>query len=197
MPERDLTRVAATSEDPPHVAAAPVPPESGWLGRAVDALGLVFAFCFLLSTAIILWEIVARYVFDAPTQWVHETTTFLCGISFIFGGLYALSHDRHIRVVLIYDAVRGRARRALDVVLSAVGLVTMIFFAFAAWDNAQKAVFAPTGAVRLQTSGSAWNPPFPALVKVFLLVVIVVMAAQFVVHIVNHARGRGHGHGDD
>ena len=196
MSERDLIDVAATSEDPPHVAAAPVPPESGRLGRAVDALGLVFALCFVASTAIILWEIVARYVFDSPTQWVHETTTFLCGISFIFGGLYALSHDKHIRVVLIYDAVKGRTRQALDVVLSSIGLVTMIFFAFAAWDNAQKAVFTPGGAVRLQTSGSAWNPPYPALVKVFLLVVIVVMAAQFVVHIVNHVRGRGHSDGD-
>ncbi len=190
--DRDLqTDIAAASETPPHVMIEPVPRESGAFGRAVDALGVVFAFCFLVSTAIILWEIVARYVFNSPTSWVHETTTFLCGISFIFGGLYALSRDRHIRVVLIYDAVGPRAKRALNVVLSVVGLMTMIFFAIAAWQMMINATFTPQGDFRLETSGSAWNPAYPGLVKTFLFVVIVAMAVQFVVLIVNYARGRG------
>ena len=180
----------AASEAPPHVAAMPVPRASGRLGRAVDALGIVFAACFLASAAVILYEIVARYAFDAPTVWAHETTSFLCGIGFIFGGLYALSRDRHIRVVLIYDAVSPAARRWLDVALSVVGLVTMLFFAVASFSNVQSAVFTPQGEFRLETSGSAWNPPYPGLVKTFLLVVIVAMAVQFLVLILNHARGR-------
>ena len=181
----------AASEAPPHVAATPVPRASGRLGRAVDALGIVFAGCFLVSAGIILYEIVARYAFDAPTVWAHETTSFLCGIGFIFGGLYALSRDRHIRVVLVYDAVSPAARRWLDVALSAVGLITMLFFAVASFSNVRAAVFTPQGEFRLETSGSAWNPPYPGLVKTFLLVVIVAMAVQFLVLIVNHARGRG------
>ena len=190
------TDVRAASETPPlelapHVMAEPVPEASGRFGRAVDALGIVFALFFLASTAIILYEIVARYVFDAPTIWVHETTTFLCGVSFVFGGLYALARDRHIRVVLIYDAVSARGRRLLDVVISVIGLVTMLFFAYAAWANVTRAIFTPAGDFRLETSGSAWNPAYPGIVKLFLFVVIVAMAVQFVVLIANYARGRG------
>ena len=55
----------AASEAPPHVAATPVPPESGRIGRAVDALGIAFALLFVASAAIILYEIVARYAFGA------------------------------------------------------------------------------------------------------------------------------------
>ena len=183
----------AASEAPPDVAATPVPRVSGRLGRVVDAMGVAFAGCFLVSAGIILYEIVARYAFGAPTVWAHETTSFLCAIGFIFGGLYALSRDRHIRVVLLYDAVSSTARRWLDVALSAIGLVTMLFFAVASFSNVRSAVFTPQGEFRLETSGSAWNPPYPGIVKTFLFVVIVAMAVQFLVLIVNHARGRGDG----
>ena len=190
-------RLAATDEELPHATLAPVPREAGAYGRAVSALGSVFALAFLVVTAIILYEIVMRYAFNAPTIWVHETTSFLCGIGFVFGGLYALSTDKHIRVVLLYERVRGRAKRLLDMVLSAIGLVTMGFFAFAAWTTAEKAWFAPTGEFRLESTGSIFDPPYPALVKGFLLVVIVAMGVQFVILMVNHARGRTDGERPD
>ena len=186
------TELRATDEELPHTMLTGVPAASGRFGRAVDALGTVFALLFVVVTAIILFEIFMRYVFRAPTTWVHETTSFLTAIGFIFGGLYALAKDKHIRVVLIYDKVRGAARRALDVAISVIGLITVGFFAYAAWTTAQKAWFAPGGAFRLETTGSLFNAPYPALVKGFLLVVVLAMAVQFVVLIVNYARGRGY-----
>ena len=168
----------------------PKPPAiSGRFGRGVDVLGTVVATFFLISTVIVLYEIVSRYVFDAPTRWAHETTTFLCATGFLFGGLYALSHDKHIRVVLIYDAVSTRVRRWFDVVISIVGLAAVLFFSYAAWSTAQRAWFAPgTGGIRMETSGSAFDAPYPALIKGFLLIVVIAMAVQFVIHIVNTLR---------
>ena len=200
------TKVAAdaTSEDAPADVEAlahremPKPPAiSGRFGRAVDALGRVVATFFLISTGIVLYEIVSRYVFDAPTRWAHETTTFLCAVGFLFGGLYALSHDRHIRVVLIYEAVPDAVRRWFDVVISTVGLIAVLFFAYAAWATVQRSWFAAgSGQFKLETSGSAFNAPYPALIKGLLFAVVVAMAVQFVIHIVNtlraarRARGR-------
>lgn len=185
------TDLRAADEELPHTALGGVPAASGRFGRAVDALGIVFALLFVVVTAIIVFEIVMRYAFRTPTTWVHETTSFLTALGFIFGGLYALAKDKHIRVVLLYDRVRGGARRALDVAISVIGLVTVGFFAYAAWTTAQKAWFAPGGAFRLETTGSLFNAPYPALVKGFLLVVVLAMAVQFIVLIVNYARGRG------
>ena len=165
------------------------PAVSGRFGRVVHALGAVVATFFLISTGIVLYEIVSRYVFDAPTRWAHETTTFLCAIGFLFGGLYALSHDRHIRVVLIYEAVPEAVRRWFDVVISTVGLVAVLFFAYAAWATVKRSWFAPGGGgLKLETSGSAFDAPYPALIKGLLFVVVLAMAVQFVVHIVNTLR---------
>ena len=170
----------------------PKPPAiSGRFGRVIDKLGAVVATFFLISTVVVLFEIVSRYVFDAPTRWAHETTTFLCATGFLFGGLYALAHDKHIRVVLIYDAVSRNVRRWFDVVISVVGLASVLFFAYAAWATVQRSWFAAgTGRIKLETSGSAFDAPYPALLKMLLLVVVLAMAVQFVIHIVNALRRR-------
>ena len=190
----------ATSEGAATAVAAlahremPRPPAiSGRFGRAVDALGRVVATFFLISTGIVLYEIVSRYAFDAPTRWAHETTTFLCAVGFLYGGLHALAHDRHIRVVLIYEAVSEPVRRWFDVVISTIGLISVLFFAYAAWATVERSWFAAgSGALKLETSGSAFNAPYPALVKGLLFLVVVAMAVQFVIHIVNTLRAARH-----
>jgi hypothetical protein len=44
-----------------------------------------------------------------------------------------------------------------------------------------RAAFRPDGSFRLERSGSAWDPVYPGAMKVFLLVVLAVMAVQFAV----------------
>lgn len=164
-------------------------PEAGVIGRIIDRVGVVFAAGIVVSMAVLINEVVLRYLFNAPTIWAHETTIFLCGVAFIYGGLYCTARDRHIRVVLIYDALPPGARRALDVVISLICAASSAMFAYAAWLMVQRAAFRPDGSFRLERSGSAWDPVYPGLVKVFLLAVLTVMAVQFLVLAVNYARG--------
>lgn len=152
-----------------------------WLGQK---LSLIFAFVALIGC----YEVARRYIFNAPTFWVHETATFLGASLFIFGGLYALATDKHVRVVLIYDAVSERARCWLRLLHHLLGLAFSSMMIYAATTMARKAVFAPWGEIRLETSGSAWNPPFPALLKVMLLLAVVVLTVQFLLHLVRDLR---------
>jgi hypothetical protein len=54
---------------------------------------------------------------------------------------------------------------------------------------AMKAIYRPDGSFSLETSGSAWNPPTPALLKLFLLAVLLTMSVQFLILTINYARG--------
>ena len=199
MTKNELDReLDATSEDVQidlhsvmHREMPKPPASSGALGRMIDWLGAIVATFFLISTGVVLFEIVSRYVFDAPTRWAHETTTFLCAFGFLFGGLYALAHDKHIRVVLIYDAVSAAARRWFNIVIGLVGLVSVLFFSYAAWTTMTRAWFSPgTGELRLETTGSAFDAPYPAILKMVLLIVVLTMAVQFIVQIVNAFRSK-------
>ena len=163
-------------------------PVSGFLGRAVDKVSHVFALGFLLAMGILIFEIFMRHVFNSPTLWVHETTTFLSAIGFVFGGLYCAASDKHIRVVIFYDIVGPKMRKALDVAISIVCMIASGFFAWAAWLMVERAVITPTGDIHFETTGSAFNAPYPGFLKVFLLLILILLVVQFLVQAINYAR---------
>lgn len=175
--------IAAIGTPPSHI-----PPESGLMGRMVDRISYVFAAGIVISAAVLLYEVFMRYLLNSPTIWAHETTVFLCGLAFTFGGLYCTSRNSHIRVVLIYDVLPTGARRIFDIVISVISAVASGFFAYAAWHMVTRAVWAPSGDIRLETTGSAWSPPTPALIKIFIFVIMILLVVQFLILAVNYAR---------
>lgn len=176
--------MSAETEARDEPVAVPQDPLSAALAR----LGRPVALAFLFVVAATFYEVVARYVFNAPTFWAHETTTAVVGVCFAFGGAYCVATDRHIRVVLLYDAMGPRTRRVFDVIISTVCAAACALMAWAAWDLAFKAFFRPDGSFRLETSGSAWNPPTPAIVKAVLFVMLCLMTVQFALQAIRHAR---------
>ena len=185
MPNRN------THQEVPHEERVVVHDEAGQLGRWIDKGGILFAFGIVVAAAILLTEVFLRYVFNAPTFWAHETTTFLCGIAFLYGGLYCTARNSHIRVVLIYDSLSPYWRRMMNVVISVVSFIACLFFIYAATIMAEKALYTPQGDFRLERSGSAWNPPSPASLKVLLLIILVLMAVQFLILAYNHFKRLG------
>ncbi len=183
------------SETPQHLPL-PEPEEvqeqplvvSGLLGRLITKTSNVFALGFLLSMATLIYEIVMRHVFNSPTLWAHETTTFICAIGFVFGGLFCAARDKHIRVVILYDIVGPKMRKTLDVFISVVCMISSGFFAWAAWLMVERAAFTPTGDIHLETTGSAFNAPYPGVLQVFLLLTLIVLTVQFLVQAINYAR---------
>ncbi|MCB1882848.1 MAG: TRAP transporter small permease [Geminicoccaceae bacterium] len=176
--------LAATSEGTGATA-----PEAGAMGRIVDKCGYVFALGIVVAAAILLMEVFLRYFLNSPTIWAHETTVFLCAAAFVFGGLYCTCRNSHIRVVLVYDHLPPKARRVADIGISLVSAVAAAFFAYASYHMVKRAVITPAGTVRLETTGSAWSPPTPAFIKIFILFIMVLLVVQFLILAVNYARG--------
>lgn len=172
--------------EPNQSSREPVTALDRWIIRIGDVLSLFF----LVSAVIIVTEIVARYAFNSPTFWVHETTTLICALLFAYGGSYCVAKDKHIRIVLLYDLVPKPWKRWLDVLISSLCAVFALGLAWAGWQIVERAIFTPQGAFRMETSGSAWDPPFPAITKVFLFLMLCVMLLQFVLHIIADLRGK-------
>ena len=167
-------------------------PHAGILGRVVNAVGIIFALGILVSAGILVLEVFLRYVLNKPTIWAHETVIFLNAIAFLFGGLFVASRNKHIRVVLIYDWIAAPTRRIFDIWISLTCFAATAFFAWAAWQGVKRAVWTPSGDFRLDTSGSAWNPPTPGVLKVFLLFVLIIMAIQFLIFALSYISRKEH-----
>lgn len=162
----------------------------GGLDRLIVSIGHVLSLFFLVSAVIIVWEIIARYVFNSPTFWVHETTTLICALLFAYGGSHCIARDKHIRIVIFYDAASKAVRRWLDIVISVLCVIYSGGLAWAGWLVVEKSIFTPQGVFRMETSGSAWDPPFPAITKMFLFLMLTVMLVQFVLHLFANLQGR-------
>lgn len=158
------------------------------LDAGVNRIGKLFSVIIFVSMAISVFEVVCRYVFLSPTEWVHETTVLLIAIMFAFSGAFTFSRGRHIQVRALYDSLSERKRLALDAVNALLSLVYFVGLAFAAWTMFDRSIFDPTGSFVLERSGSAWNPPHPPFIKAAVLIAAVTMAAQAILHFVQNAR---------
>ena len=158
------------------------------LDRLIEASGKALAWAIFVAFAISVFEVISRYVFNAPTYWAHESTTFLIAAVFLVGGPVALAGNKHIRVRLIYDMVGPKGRKALDIFNC---LVAMLFFAGLGYAGAimsWKATHTPTGEIHLEGTGTSWNPPTPALLKIIILFCVIVMFVQSALHLIQVLR---------
>jgi len=163
------------------------------LDEWVDHVGRYVSWLFLVGVVISFLEVVMRYAFSAPTIWAHETTIMLVAVCFAYSGCYAMARDSHIRIGIIYNAVGPRGRRYLDILNAVLTLVFLLGIGYAAIAFTEKSWFAPTGELRLEGSGTAWNPVFPPLVKLVLLLCVALMAVQSVLHLLKAIKNKNGG----
>jgi TRAP-type mannitol/chloroaromatic compound transport system permease small subunit len=154
------------------------------LDATIINVGNWLSLLFIFTVFISFYEVVMRYAFDSPTIWVHETASFIGASLFVIGGLYAFAADKHVRVVLIYDVVSQRTRHYLNLVHHIIGITFSAFMTYGAYTLAKNAWFSPSGELRLNTSGSAWNPPFPALLKAIIVLAFCILTVQFLLHLI-------------
>lgn len=155
------------------------------LDQAIAKISELFSLLFIFTVIISFYEVLSRYVFNSPTIWVHETASFIGGSLFVIGGAYALATDKHVRVVLIYDAVSQKTKHYLNIFHHLAGMLFSGLLVYAAYQMVANSWFTPWGELRLETSGTAWNPPFPALLKGLILFTVCLMFIQFVLHLIN------------
>jgi TRAP-type mannitol/chloroaromatic compound transport system permease small subunit len=83
---------------------------SAWFGK-------VFAWCIVVMSVGIGYEVVVRYAFRAPTPWAFDLSYMLYGTLFMMAGAYTLSRDAHVRGDFIYRLWPARRQAAVELVL--------------------------------------------------------------------------------
>jgi TRAP-type mannitol/chloroaromatic compound transport system permease small subunit len=87
--------------------------------RVIDTIsdwsGRISSFLVLVITGVILFEVIARYVFGAPTIWAYEISLALYGIYVALIGAYTLVHGVHVNVDILYDHFSPRTKAGVNV----------------------------------------------------------------------------------
>ena len=64
----------------------------------------------------ISYECFSRYLFNAPTTWVFETSYMTNGSAFMLGCGYALLKGAHVRTDMLYEKFSERTKGTIDLV---------------------------------------------------------------------------------
>jgi TRAP-type mannitol/chloroaromatic compound transport system permease small subunit len=64
----------------------------------------------------LVWEVFARYFFNAPTVWAYDMTYILYGSFFMLGSAYTLLRGKHIRTDNFYSQWPTRRQGLVDAV---------------------------------------------------------------------------------
>jgi TRAP-type mannitol/chloroaromatic compound transport system permease small subunit len=166
--------IPPTSEAPPPRLVALV----RVLDRLADRCGWLFCWLILPLVVAITYEVIARYVFRAPTVWSYDVAYMLYGTHFMLGAAYTLYRGGHIRTDIFYQNWRPRTRGIMD-----ASLYLLLFFpgmVLFFWMGLQEALH--SWDIREVSDASPWRPviyPFKMVIPLTALLLIVQGVSEF------------------
>lgn len=135
---------------------------SMWVGHA-------FAWCILVLTFAVSYEVFVRYVLRDPTAWAFDVSYIMYGALFMMAGAYTLSRDAHVRGDVIYRLWPPRVQAAVEFVLYFLfffpGVLALMY---AGYDYAAESVGYREASINS-----------PAGIKIYPLKIILPVAAFF------------------
>jgi len=127
--------------------------------RAIDSIcewiGKSFSWLVLALTGVLVFEVIARYVFKDPTSFAFDLTWMFFGVYIILGAAYTHLGGGHVRIDFLYNRLPLRKRAVLEMVLYLIFFFPLILvlaiscteFAFLSWAGDER------------SSASLWKPP--------------------------------------
>jgi TRAP-type mannitol/chloroaromatic compound transport system permease small subunit len=107
------------------------------IDRFAELCGVVVAWLMVPLIGAVVYEVVARYAFDAPTIWSFDVTYMLYGAMFMLGAAYALRVGAHIRTDFFWERWSQRTRGVIDTIAYVVFFFPGIaLFLWVGWDEA-------------------------------------------------------------
>jgi TRAP-type mannitol/chloroaromatic compound transport system permease small subunit len=81
------------------------------IAKRIDAVsnwvGKIFSYLVLPLTALIVFEVITRRFFNAPTIWTFELSNFLFGSHFMLVAAYGLLYKAHVSIDLVTSAFQN------------------------------------------------------------------------------------------
>ena len=142
------------------------------IDRFTDTTGTWVAWLNVPLVAAVSYEVIARYVFSAPTTWVFDTTYMLYSAIFMLGAAYTLHKGAHIRTDIFYEKWSAKTKGIVDSISYLVFFFPSIVMLLVASGN--EAWYAYT--IHETSEQTTWRPilwPFKSVVPLTCLLLLV------------------------
>jgi TRAP-type mannitol/chloroaromatic compound transport system permease small subunit len=107
---------------------------SAWIGKA-------FAWCIIIMTLGVSYEVFVRYLLRQPTSWAFDLTYIMYGTLFMMAGAYTLSRDGHVRGDVVYRLWKPKTQAIVEFILYILfffpGVLALVI---AGWQYAERSL---------------------------------------------------------
>jgi TRAP-type C4-dicarboxylate transport system permease small subunit len=134
------------------------------------------AIAILLSSLILTYEVVMRYLLRVPTIWEIESAIYLGVLATFMGAAYGLKDGAHINIDLITRALPPSIQNRLYSITNFISLLFCIYLAYKGWQCWWEAFS------KGWRSESLWGPPL-AIPYFFFPLGMTLLSLQFVIEI--------------
>ncbi|HBW35770.1 MAG TPA: ABC transporter substrate-binding protein [Desulfosporosinus sp.] len=118
-----------------------------------ECSGKFISLLIIVLNLIIGYEVIARYVLNAPTIWVHEASGMLFGTYIVLGAAYILSIKGHVNMDLVYNRLSRRQQAFIDIITFGVFAAFCVALIFKGGERALYSIRI------MEHSSSIWGPP--------------------------------------
>jgi TRAP-type mannitol/chloroaromatic compound transport system permease small subunit len=151
--------------------------------RVIDTLsdwsGRIFCWLIVPLIAGTTYEVIVRYLFNAPTIWAYDLSYMLYGAHFMLGAGFTLLKGGHIRTDIFYQTWSPRTRGTVDALLYLLFFFPgMIFFL---WSGSQEAWHSIQ--IGERSDASPWRPivyPLKTVLPVTALLILIQGVSEFI-----------------
>ncbi len=112
--------------------------------KSVDKLsewtGALSAWLVAPLIAVVMYEVLMRHIFNAPTAWGYDVSWMLFSAQFLIGGAFTHLRKGHIRIDIIYSVLSQRAQAIYDAWINIIVILPpMVLFGWAGINYAAEA----------------------------------------------------------
>ena len=101
-----------------------------------ECSGKLVSFLILITMALIVCEVILRYIFHAPTLWNMEAVGWSFGILWVMAGAYACFAETHVKMEVFYVRFGPRGKAILDLISAPLFFVFIVAIVWHGWDVA-------------------------------------------------------------
>jgi len=140
--------------------------------------GQLFSWVILILTGAMFYDVVARYLFNAPTIWAWDLSYMLYGTHFMMGAAFVLYRKGNVRIDVFYKSFSPRTQKIIDLCLYPVFFFPPLIVLLVV--GSQHALY--SWSIDEKTTMTSWRvviSPFKTVLPVASLILILQGVAEF------------------
>ena len=115
-------------------------PQLAFIDKINGYTGEFICYWSIIAVFVYYYEVLARYVFNSPTNWAPESMFLMFGMQYMLAAGFALREDSHVRVDVIYLHLPDRVKAFIDMITSILFFIFAVALLWTGWTFAADSI---------------------------------------------------------